>query len=616
MLNILKFALLSLSLVLLATGFSEAQSFTDDFDRADGSIGNGWIDSPDNPGADLEIIDQAVTMRQFSRASIYRPVDQAAEATLALDVSEKNGFGGLLRQYETFIFFRSDGTSANSYGILVQRTDQNYDNSGVHLVKNGQVLESQLSGFQFGARIRVSVTQDELGKLSGSITEGASVFNFSFTHEEIETGGSFVRIQQEVPDSRSGRIVWPTIDNVSIQAGSESETDFEQPLAGTVQITQDFDCYDCVKTKQFHTGVDLISTEPSVRATASGRVHSVYLFQRLSGYQWCDGSSLGSESSKFGDDQVGFGNTVIIEHDSDRVPGGRLYSQYSHLDCISRELADGFLESSADVGVGEFIGNFGNTGTVGRHLHFETKTTPTLGQAFLPNGTRKEVGYTNARALSSAVGYVDPLLLLGAISETVEPYLAIVVEDVVDVRPGPGNFVYRCSASIDGSGVTLDGQERIVVRKTVATPSGNWVQFDKVVAKRGVELPVLAGTTCNLDSNYPDTNEPDGWIKAEQTAPYFGTTLTIQRGDANGLVDVVKSPSKPDKTIGLASVGQMFSLDSAIVSSESCLTSGLVKIPLAGSFEYKAKRQAKREAKGKPPLDAIKEGWICGDATQ
>lgn len=71
-----------------------------------------------------------------------------------------------------------------------------------------------------------------------------------------------------------------------------------------------------------------------------------------------------------------FGYTVVIRHDDPTVPGGAIYSQYSHLSRV-------MVRRGTTVEIGTAIGATGSTGeSTGNHLHFEIKTSGDFGRGY------------------------------------------------------------------------------------------------------------------------------------------------------------------------------------------------------------------------------------------
>ena len=189
-------------------------TFLDDFNRADGVPGNGWVESSVTDA--LSIKGGSLTLSGTSSAGIHRTFNTNVPTTISADVTEMNGFGGLLKRYSTYFLFGSDGGFNSGYGIAISRGDQNFNDSKVLLVFNGVAVDTANSTFQFGAAIHVAATFSPNGSLSGSITGDGSTFNFAFPPRPLTLSGSEFVILQGGVDTRSPFIVKPTIDNITI----------------------------------------------------------------------------------------------------------------------------------------------------------------------------------------------------------------------------------------------------------------------------------------------------------------------------------------------------------------------------------------------------------------
>lgn len=200
-------------------------SFQDDFNRADGPVGNGWLDSIDNPAADLVLDNGAVTVAGLdSEAGIYRPIDLASTDTVSFTVTQHSGFGGLANRFEYFVYFGNDGTYCHGaygngaggdvgYGIAINRGDQNHTDSKVWLLHDGVRIASIAAPFQFQAQLDVTVTLLADGTLRGRITEGPNEFDFDFGPRTVTLAGEFLALFVESPDGPP--YIYPSLDNLS-----------------------------------------------------------------------------------------------------------------------------------------------------------------------------------------------------------------------------------------------------------------------------------------------------------------------------------------------------------------------------------------------------------------
>lgn len=211
-----------LSIGVSAPVWSAPITFFDDFNRPNGVVGNGWINTTGNVGGNLVIQSGALsTPGPDGVAGIYRPIDFSAPVTVSGTITQQNGFGGLLRRYDTSLLFGGNGSRSSGYGVEFGRSDQNYANSTVNLVLNGAYLATISSTFQFGASITPSITfNPSNGTIAGTVTGSGSAFNFNFGPRSVALPGLDFSINQGFPDGRSNAITNPTLDNLSLSYGS------------------------------------------------------------------------------------------------------------------------------------------------------------------------------------------------------------------------------------------------------------------------------------------------------------------------------------------------------------------------------------------------------------
>jgi murein DD-endopeptidase MepM/ murein hydrolase activator NlpD len=128
-----------------------------------------------------------------------------------------------------------------------------------------------------------------------------------------------------------------------------------------------------------------------------------------------------------GDDDAGFGNTVIVKHD---IEGNVFYSFYAHLENIEKSISVGKKVDGGDklgtVGASGYgcqnywrIGEDGcnASGFLDRHLHFEIKTSPILTNSEGENDCVQKNGelgpcYGYVPTSPLKYGYFDPLKIL------------------------------------------------------------------------------------------------------------------------------------------------------------------------------------------------------------
>ncbi len=109
------------------------------------------------------------------------------------------------------------GRSRAGYGVLVYRGDQNYNNSAVGLNLNGVTIAKIPSTFQFGRWLRVDLKLYPDGRVWGRIRGDGNKFTFNFPkHSLRDLPGQDFAIMQACPDSRSGTIIYPRINSLSL----------------------------------------------------------------------------------------------------------------------------------------------------------------------------------------------------------------------------------------------------------------------------------------------------------------------------------------------------------------------------------------------------------------
>jgi hypothetical protein len=212
----------------LSSAHAQGNYFFDDFNRPDSNVvGNGWIDSP-NGGA-LSIINNRLSTTEinttYESGGIYRPFDFDSPVTISATMSQTNGYGGLTSRFGDQFSIRGDGNTAdgstsapNGYSLLIGRSDQNYANSSVELYDDDIFVGLQYSTFQFNSLLNGTFTFFPDGEVVGSLSEGANIFNFSFGPRVIQSDGADFTISMGLPDARSGSVIYPYIDDVSISS--------------------------------------------------------------------------------------------------------------------------------------------------------------------------------------------------------------------------------------------------------------------------------------------------------------------------------------------------------------------------------------------------------------
>lgn len=229
-------------------------TFFDDFNRANGAVGNGWLNATGNaPGSSLAISSGALTTSAPYLASgvlgIYRPVGLSAPVSFSGTISQENGGNGLQSRFDTSVLFGGDGSLNNGYGLYFSRSDQNYTNSAVSVMLNGTILEScnAPSSMQFTGAISVSFTLNPLdGSISASVTQtanGLQSFTCTFGPRAVTLTGGYIGINVGLPGATHPELtILPTVDDVTISYTSTIGTTLACPNAPkTITVDQSRD---------------------------------------------------------------------------------------------------------------------------------------------------------------------------------------------------------------------------------------------------------------------------------------------------------------------------------------------------------------------------------------
>ena len=213
--------------------------FTDDFNRPDsGVVGNGWASSADNLNGSLVIRNNALSTSldygNNSFASVFRSVDFSGSVRVQATFTETNGLGGLHSRFGDWLTFFNDGTIQNGLSVIFFRGDQNFTDSAVFVRMNGLPGLVLTSSFQFTSAIETDVTVLADGSISGIVSEGANSFAFSAGPSGVPlTGGNFA-IGFSPVDQRSGGVILPTADNVTIT--SDPHVGTPAPAPATIAL--------------------------------------------------------------------------------------------------------------------------------------------------------------------------------------------------------------------------------------------------------------------------------------------------------------------------------------------------------------------------------------------
>ncbi len=195
-------------------------SFVDHFARTDGPLGNGWSLSPQDEPNSVVISNGVVTTTAVGgpNQAFYRALDLAGAVAATATLTDQSGFGALRLRHSTSFLFGSNGDQQSGYGIQVGRGDQNFNDSAVYLLHDGVLLATAVSTFQFGQSIKVEVTYEPDGRISGVISGDGNQFAFDFGPRAIQLAGSNFQIELGAVDPRTPILIFPTIDDVVLSS--------------------------------------------------------------------------------------------------------------------------------------------------------------------------------------------------------------------------------------------------------------------------------------------------------------------------------------------------------------------------------------------------------------
>ncbi len=213
----LRFAFVVASVSLSSNGHAVPITFFDDFNRSDGVVGNGWHDTSGNINGNLVVRSGELSASNSDgQAGVYRPIGFSAPVTIGATIKENNGFGGLLRRYDSGFSLQNDGSLAGGYGIRFSRSDQNFNNSTIFLQDNGNTIASIPTPFQFGSQIQTNFTWQPNGGITGTVSSDGNTFSFGFGPRTIQSNGSNLAIVESFTDGRSAVLTHPRVDNFSL----------------------------------------------------------------------------------------------------------------------------------------------------------------------------------------------------------------------------------------------------------------------------------------------------------------------------------------------------------------------------------------------------------------
>ncbi len=214
-----------------------ATAFTDDFNRADGTIGNGWTvlgNINDNPA---QIINNRVSLApsnlNYQSPTILHAADFSSNVRINVDLfgATDPTFGP--NSYFTGIYFGGTGNPSDALGVYISTLGAGSNGASIQLWSGNGTTTNLYTGFALGAQIHVDLGYTPDGLIIGSIVSNGQRFEFDFQAPVARPAGDNIWIRTNVnPGSIS-----PAIDNVSITNGALPAIDLnEQAYARTLTI--------------------------------------------------------------------------------------------------------------------------------------------------------------------------------------------------------------------------------------------------------------------------------------------------------------------------------------------------------------------------------------------
>jgi hypothetical protein len=162
----------ALAAVLLpAAALGQGHTFTDDFERPNGPVGNGWIDSGDNT-SDLMIYGGRVSSA-FTEAGMHRPISMGSSLRIRADLTLSMPLNAV-----SFTVRNSGGWAVqDGYGVLLYQ-DFYASMNILAVVDDGVVVDQVFFGAQIGT---LDFTIHATGEIVGAFepfSGGSSPFSF------------------------------------------------------------------------------------------------------------------------------------------------------------------------------------------------------------------------------------------------------------------------------------------------------------------------------------------------------------------------------------------------------------------------------------------------------
>jgi hypothetical protein len=139
----------------------------------------------------------------------FTPFDFTQPLHIDTTITESNGYGGLRYRYTTKITVKNDGILGHrGYGLYISRADQNFNDSAISVLENGQLLQRIFMPFQFKEQIHLDVVLNPNGSIVGSVSDANNSLDFTFPPRQIVANGPYFAYAYDV-DTRAPQVVIP-----------------------------------------------------------------------------------------------------------------------------------------------------------------------------------------------------------------------------------------------------------------------------------------------------------------------------------------------------------------------------------------------------------------------
>jgi hypothetical protein len=213
------FLVLIAASILTLESHGQTATFCDDFNRPDGPVINGWLNSAANR-TNMEIQGYELTSTAFGNdpVGIYRPMAIRLPVRVRATIKETTAHNPPAgsRFDSGFHIFDANGPNASDvylggYGLRFERTSA-WTQSYVSRVDGGY-LDRFIPSFQFVSVIHVDFTIHQDGSITGTVSEGGNSSSYSFPPRVIVSAGPNFKYEH-FPRQVGG--LYPRLDDLSI----------------------------------------------------------------------------------------------------------------------------------------------------------------------------------------------------------------------------------------------------------------------------------------------------------------------------------------------------------------------------------------------------------------